>query len=133
MFVIRLGRAFYYDGYRPKDAYDGAGWVKIERATGWQDREDAERILDYWFDNHNTPPQKGQPPVQWFCTVQGQSVGDYVRQIDETTKKAAKEPNVGPFPVVEEIDGDARLSFADDCRASGGAMILPGQPSKRVR
>lgn len=122
-YAIKLNNSFYFDGANPTSIYDTAGWVGgkallVQKPTVWNDREVAERILRHWFNNDGdrdyVPDDKGVTKKFRYCTIGGSAVGQYLRKVDDQTKKAYLEENPGPFPKVVEIEeGFGRPGWLD--------------------
>lgn len=106
-YAIKLNGAFYFDGAKPLGIYDTSGWV-IRNPTVWNDREVAERIVRHWFNNDGdrdyVPDDKGVTKKFKYCTIGGSAVGQYLRKIDDQTKKSYLELNPGSHPEVVEIE-----------------------------
>jgi hypothetical protein len=120
-YAIKLQKGYWYDGAGAASVYDTAGWLggkslEVFRPTVYDSEEQALAIVRYWFNNNDhrdyvdgfekdgvTP----RPPVQWrYATIGGSSVGQYLRMIDDKTKKSFLILNPGPFPEVVEVEDD---------------------------
>lgn len=103
-YAIKLGSSFYYDGFRPNNRFDNAGFVPESvarlRATSWEDRARAEAVVRHWWDNDGNP----KTIDQWHCSIDGQAVGLHLRVVDEATKKTLYPANTGPRPEVVEVE-----------------------------
>lgn len=105
-FAIKLGQQFYYDG-KNASTYEHSGFGRKENATAWSTREAAQRVVDFWYDNHGDPKSQG-----WYCTRDGKSVGKFVRIYDDKSKTTTRHLNDGPLPEVVEIE-TGRIPFSE--------------------
>ena len=113
-YAIKFQGLYWTDGLGGS-VYESMGWQHA-KPTMWDDRDTAEAILRYWFNNNDhkdyvdgfekdgvTP----RPATQFrYATRGGMAVGQYLRKIDDQTKKAYLVENPGPFPEVVEVKDD---------------------------
>jgi hypothetical protein len=111
-YVISIDDSFYDDGTRPTTIFNSMGWVGGEDCcpTSYPSRESAAAIIGHWFNHNNHPDYVVDTKTSTlvkkyrYTTVQGKAVGEFLRVIDDTTKKAKLIQNPGPFPVIVEFE-----------------------------